>query len=102
MDKLELEGDSEVEIATSAEVSGITYKWGCCVNTGYFDDLPEFGEVKQIICHKSLVYLAINILKTVQFNDHFHCYEVSVRTVEVCKVLLQSELHDYNVLETQE
>jgi hypothetical protein len=98
MQKLELEGDPELEVSASAEVSGILYKRDCCVASGYVDDLPEFGEVKEIICYSSEVYLVVKLLKTVEFNDHFHCYEVSARTDELWKVLLQSELHDYHVL----
>ena len=44
------------------------------------------------------MYLVVELLKTVQFDDHFHCFEVSLRTDDVWKVLLHSELHDYNVL----
>jgi hypothetical protein len=93
-----LQEDTEIEVATSVEVCGLTYKKGCCIVTGYSHDLPEFGEVKDIVCHLSRVYLVVKLLNTIEFTEHFHSFGVSVPTVAKWKVLLQSELHDYHVL----
>ena len=80
------------------EVMGTTYKTGCCLLIGHHLGLPEFAKLQAIVVHCHEVYLALEVLTTCRFYDHFHSYEVQSSPNPSTSILMPSQLLDFQVL----
>ena len=49
-------------------------------------DVPVFGQIKEILCCEREYFMTLHILTTEIFNSHFHAYEVKkTNTFRLCK-----------------
>jgi hypothetical protein len=91
--------DQFMGITTTAEVLGTVYKAQCCVLIGYHLDLPQFGQVQDILVVENLqVYLVVEVLNTCCFSDHHHSYEVIKISNPEIAIFMPSELKDFQAL----
>ena len=78
------------------EIMGTTYKPTISVIIDYYQDLPIFGEIQDVVSVDKKFYLATHLLKTTAYNPHFHAYEVKkTSNWFVCEI---SSLRDYHPL----
>ena len=81
---------------------GIRYEKGVCVVVGINTDdyeQPTFAEIKNVYVVDSKVLLEVNILKFVEYNEHFHAFTVLLNEVDagVCKFCWSTDLFDHHV-----
>jgi hypothetical protein len=84
--------------AAAVEVMGTMYKRKCCVVISSHLQLPQFGQVQDMVIHNSDVYFVIEVLNTIQFYNHYYSYEISHSQNPQYDLCLQSELPDFQVL----
>jgi hypothetical protein len=66
---------------------------------GYHLDLPQFGQVQDILVVENLqVYLVVEVLNTCCFSDHHHSYEVIKISNPEIAIFMPSELKDFQAL----
>lgn len=82
----------------TAEVLGTVYKAQCCVLIGRHLDLPQFGQVQDIVVENLQVYLVVEVLSTCYFHDHYYSYEVVRTPNPQIAIFLPSELKDFQAL----
>ena len=80
------------------EHMGTEYKPSLVIVLGVKKDSsqPVFGLIKEILYISNQCYLAVGLLQVVDYNPHFHAYEVSTQA----DTMLYSfeDLHDYHPL----
>ena len=75
------------------------YRVGVIVLSKVVNDVPQFGEVVDIVLHHSVkALLVIDMLDTGRFNRHFYAYEVKERANRVLQVCTQGDLADHHTL----
>ncbi|XP_019852129.1 PREDICTED: uncharacterized protein LOC109582015 [Amphimedon queenslandica] len=80
------------------EVLETRYRCGSVVLLS-IDFYPIFGVVTDIIVYNGDNYfLVCEIIETICFNSHFHCYEVCNSSSPSFTLVKQSDLVDHNVL----
>ena len=80
-------------------IYGTLYSIGAVVLTNFFDDMPVFGRIVDIILHESMKpLLAIEMLETTCFNKHFNSYEVKEKSTRTFYLCMQNDLADYHTL----
>ena len=57
-----------------------------------------FGCLEDIIHLQGIVYFALAIYETIDFNNHFYSFEIHPASTGRYRVLLPSELHSYQAL----
>ena len=70
---------------------GTNYKVGAVIQTGFHQLLPEFSIIYKIVTvdgDLAKLFFVMEILSVIQWNDHYHSYEV--------EKLLQGDLNVYN------
>ena len=73
-----------------ASVSGTLYKKDCGLVLEGKDDIPVFGKLLDIYVHDHTLYFHINILETLEYNSHFHCFVVKKSHTD--KIIIASDL----------
>lgn len=91
-----------VSETTYLEVTGILYKPGMTIVISAHNIYPQFGIIKKILLIDNTAtittaYFLCDTLQTVNFNEHFHAYEV--QEILTCenkdfKLIMQRDLHD--------
>jgi len=80
-------------------VCGTLYRVGVIVLVKMMSDMPQFGQVVDIVLHHSTKpLLVVDTLDTVRFNRHFYAYEVNEKTTRAFQVIKQEELADHHTL----
>ena len=88
-----------ISSAVAAEVMGTMYKKKCCVVIGSHLQLPQFGQVQDMVIRHPDVYFVIEVLNTIRMNNHYYSYEISHSPNNPqYEFRLPSELPDYQVL----
>ena len=70
---------------------GTKYKVGAVIQTGFDRLLPEFSVIYKIVTvdgDLAKLFFVMEVLSVIQWNDHYHSYEV--------EKLLQGDLNVYN------
>lgn len=63
--------------ATNVIISGTKYKLNAVVFLGFNSDLPEFGTISKIIVFANRdIYFLIVKYTTLEYNKHYHAFEV--------------------------
>ena len=75
------------------KIHGTLYKKPSAIIVGMANDLPVFGEIRDILVIKEEVYFHVNIFKTLLYNEHYHSYVVIL--VEDHQTISYSDLLSY-------
>ena len=63
--------------ANNVTISGTTYKLNAVVFLGFDSDLPEFGTISKItVFGNQEIYFLITKYQTLEYNEHYHAFEV--------------------------
>ena len=77
---------------TNVIILGTKYKENAVVFLAFDNDLPEFGTISKIVVFgDQLVYFQITKYKTIEYNRHFHAFEVR-RELGPEKILRRQEM----------
>ena len=85
---------------SSLSVNGTIYHTQDIVVTEFAEDLPQFGEIVDIVVNKDGAAFVVHMLQTDCFNDHFHSFEV--HDSGNFRIVDQPQLSDYHPLAIQE
>ena len=78
-------------------ISGTEYHTGDILVLQFVNDLPEFGEIKDIVINKDRgAAFIVRVLQTECYNYHYHSYEVT--DLESFRIVIQDELVDFHPL----
>lgn len=95
--------ENEVFQVKAIHINSWRYEQGCCLLFKVNDGVPDFVEVKGLFMSNGSVFLLVNYLETIGFNEHVHGYQVkekanSVQLIEIndCQDPYPLQKYQYN------
>ena len=88
-----IDGKESLTVVQNVDINGISYYKGCALVLGQVNDYYQFGRLVHIFMIHGVSWFCCQILETLEYNRHFHCYIVEDSSHFVLKQV--SQLADY-------
>lgn len=79
--------------ANWVSIGGTVYKKPCVLLLTTREDYPIYGKLEEIYVINSMPHFYVQVLTTVKYCDHFHCFIVQLSGVKLA--VLHADLHSF-------
>lgn len=90
---------ADVTLASAVQICGYKYRPHTCVLCDWNEELPQFGEVLQIIIFNGTINFLVQSHTTLFYDTHYCAYAVKITSDKV-QLIQACELKDYRPLHT--